>query len=231
MSTNELSGRVTPAVGHHVTVEEPDNLALHPRDVRFDWSAMPMHWIPGEPVTTHLFNVLHLLLPEGERWFVRTFTEALPYITDERVREDVIGFIGQEAIHAEAHQEVLAHLPAHGLDPRPFVRQIEWLFEHVLAPRQHRSDRVARLMLIERLAVVAAIEHFTAYLGHCALNPRGLDRAGAHPVMLGLTPGYVDLARASLRFLEPSYHPSKEGSTAQAIAYLASSPAPLAAAR
>ena len=48
---------------------EPDNLVLQPRDVRFDWSALPMHWVPDEPVTTHVMNVLHLLLPEGERWF------------------------------------------------------------------------------------------------------------------------------------------------------------------
>ena len=49
---------------------EPDKLLLHPRDVPFDWSELPMHWIPGEPFATHLLNVLHLLLPEGERWFV-----------------------------------------------------------------------------------------------------------------------------------------------------------------
>nr|WP_083268600.1 metal-dependent hydrolase [Lentzea guizhouensis] len=51
---------------------EPDCLVLQPRDVRFDWSRLPMHWVPGEPVATHMMNVLHLPLPEGERWFVRS---------------------------------------------------------------------------------------------------------------------------------------------------------------
>ncbi|MDQ1042286.1 putative metal-dependent hydrolase [Streptomyces sp. V4I2] len=44
--------------------------------------------------------MLHLMLPELERWFVRTFEQALPLITDDRLREDVRGFIGQEAKHA-----------------------------------------------------------------------------------------------------------------------------------
>jgi predicted metal-dependent hydrolase len=96
---------------------EPDRVALRPRDVRYDWASLPMHWVPDDPFTTHVLNVLHLLLPEGERWFVRVFSEALPLIRDERLAEDVRGFIGQEAMHAEVHQGVLEHLRAHGLDP------------------------------------------------------------------------------------------------------------------
>ncbi|GMA87788.1 hypothetical protein GCM10025868_30380 [Angustibacter aerolatus] len=102
-----------------------DDLVLRPRDVRFDWTTLPMHWVPGDPVATHVWNVLHLLLPEGERWFVRTFHEALPLVRDEALREDVLGFVAQESVHADAHGEVLEHLRAHGLDPSPFVAETE----------------------------------------------------------------------------------------------------------
>jgi predicted metal-dependent hydrolase len=98
---------------------EPYGLVLQPRDVRFEWSGLPLRWIPGEPVASHVINVLHLLLPEGERWFVATFKQALPLIRDESLREDVLGFIGQEAIHAEAHEGVLDYFTEHGLDPGP----------------------------------------------------------------------------------------------------------------
>src|SRR3954447_4859459 len=97
--------------------DEHHGLVLTPRDVHFDWDALLMHWIPGEPMATHVVNVLHLLLPDGERWFVRTFTVALPLVKDQALREQVLGFVGQEAIHAEAHQGVLEHLRAKGLDP------------------------------------------------------------------------------------------------------------------
>jgi predicted metal-dependent hydrolase len=45
----------------------------------------------------------------------------------------------------------------------------------------------------------------------------------------GLSPGYLDIVKCGWRYFQPSYHPSREGSTGQAVAYLGSSPAALAA--
>ncbi|GLW53706.1 metal-dependent hydrolase [Kitasatospora phosalacinea] len=293
--------RPTPSATVH------DSLVLEPRDVHFDWSELPLHWIPDEPMATHTINVLHLLLPEGERWFVKVFKDALPLIRDEQLREEVLGFIGQEAIHAEAHQEVLDHLLGQGLDPRPYVRQISWLFHRVLGDRPGLTARQRRENTIERVAFVAAIEHFTAFLGNWALNSPGLDRAGADPTMLDLLrwhgaeevehrsvaydlmrhldPGYLRrvrgmfvsgpllvhlwirgtrfllaadptlgahpaptwrearnaarrgllpeparFLRSAARYFGPRYHPTREGSSSQALAYLAKSPAARAAA-
>jgi len=41
----------------------------------------------------------------------------------------------------------------------------------------------------------------------------------------GIVPGPVLLATSSLKYFAPTYHPSKEGNTSQAVAYLATSPA------
>lgn len=287
--------------------DEHDDLVLQARDVAFDWTRLPLHWIPGHPTATHVVNVLHLLLPEGERWFVRTFQQAVPMIEDERLREEVLGFIGQEAMHAEAHQGVLDHLLAQGLDPTRYVRQMEFVFRRVLGDRPELAPREQRAHVVERVAMIAAIEHFTAFLGDWVLNARGLDRAGADPTMLDLLrwhgaeevehrsvafdllchldPGYLRRVRAmavagpvlfhlwirgaryllaadpslppgrrpewravlaesrlgllpapgrtvrsAARYLRRRYHPSQEGSTRQAVAYLGTSPAARAAA-
>lgn len=287
--------------------DEHGDLVLQPRDVHFDWSRLPMHWIPGEPTATHVINVLHLLLPEGERWFVRVFSEALPLITDDALREDVLGFVGQEAMHAEAHQGVLDYLHAKGLDPEPYVRQVEFLFRRVLGDRPGLTGARAREHVVERVAIVAAIEHFTAFLGDWVLRADALDRAGSDPTMLdllrwhgaeevehrsvafdllchldpgyarrirtmgiagpvlfhlwirgarflmaadptlrpgarptwrgvldagrrGLLPALGPLGRSASRYLNPRYHPTQEGSTRRAVAYLGSSPAARAAA-
>ncbi|MGA5821843.1 metal-dependent hydrolase [Kitasatospora sp. NPDC094028] len=284
-----------------------EGIVLEPRDVRFDWARLPLHWVPDEPMATHILNVLHLLLPEGERWFVKVFKEALPLIRDEQLREEVLGFIGQEAIHAEAHQEVLDHMLGQGLDPRPYVRQVAWVFRRVLGDRPGLSPAKQREGLIERVAAIAAIEHFTAFLGDWILNSPGLDRAKADPTMLdllrwhgaeevehrsvafdllvhldpgygrrvrtmmvagpllvrlwvrgvrfllaadptlagrlrpswteayritrrGLLPDPVRSIRSGLRYLKRGYHPSQEGSSSQALGYLAASPAARAAA-
>ena len=177
-----MSTDPTPAP---LDTDEPDKLVLHARDVHFDWSELDLHWIPGEPFATHVINVLHLLLPEGERWLVEVFKQAVPHITDDELRQQVLGFIGQEAVHAEAHAGVLDHMEAHGLDPRPYVEQIAWLFRVVLGDR-NLSDAREFAWLRTRLAVIAGIEHYTAVLGQWVLDARKLDQVGTDPTMLDL---------------------------------------------
>ncbi|SDK33578.1 hypothetical protein SAMN05428985_103642 [Nocardioides sp. YR527] len=287
---------------------EPAKVALHPRNVKFDWSKLPLVWIPGEVFASHYVNVLHLLLPEGERWFVKVFSEILPLIEDDQLREDVIGFIGQEGVHAAAHQEVQDYFTDNGLDVRPFAAEIEALFRKILGDRD-LTGRAKEEWLIERAAIIAGLEHLTAVLGNWVLNSPALDAAGADETMLdllrwhgaeevehrnvaydvfqhvdgrysrrvrsyllggtallvlwwrgagylmkndptesdpakrpkagliklidaerrGLVPGVVRIGWATWKFFLPNYDPSAEGSTAQAVSYLAKSPAALRA--
>lgn len=55
-----------------------ERLVLEPRDVEFDWTNLPFHYVPNEPMATHVLNVLHMLLPAGEEFFVRVFKKTLP---------------------------------------------------------------------------------------------------------------------------------------------------------
>ena len=159
--------------------------AIKPRRVGFEWETTPLQWIPGEPVTSHIIDVLHLLLPAGERWFVHVYKQVLPLIDDEQLRSDVKGFMGQEAVHARAHAAVLDHLRANGLNPDPYVRRIEWMFSKLLGDESMRLIPRKR-WLLERVAIIAAIEHFTAVLGAWILDSPALDAADADPTMLDL---------------------------------------------
>ncbi|MFI1826936.1 metal-dependent hydrolase [Streptomyces sp. NPDC020412] len=277
-----------------------EHVELKARKVSFDWADSPLHWVPGDPFTTHTINVLHLLLPAGERWFIHVYKQVLPLIEDDRLRADVIGFIGQEAVHSQAHDDVLPHLKALGLDPTPYTAQVDWMFEKLLGDRTLPPGRARRWWLLERVALIAAIEHYTAFLGNWVLNAEELDRRGADPMMLdllrwhgaeevehrsvafdlfthvdggygrrvrtwasafstlvflwqrgvrffmandplltdgkasfaqfhragraGVLPATGDMLRSVPRYLGRAYHPSQEGSTAQAVAYLATSP-------
>ncbi|QMU79718.1 2Fe-2S iron-sulfur cluster binding domain-containing protein [Streptacidiphilus sp. PB12-B1b] len=294
-----------------MTVVSTEYNALRPRRVAFDWSATPLHWVPDDPFSTHMINVLHLLLPAGERWFVDVYKQVLPLIRDPQLREDVIGFIGQEAMHSQAHSTVLDHLVAQGLDPAPYTAQMDWFFEHLLGDNT-APPLAKKWWLLERVAIIAAIEHYTAVLGKWVLDARGFERFGADPTMVDLlrwhgaeevehrsvafdvfqhldggygrrlrtmttvfptmfwlwvrgvkffiandpelspaerraaephirdwvraakaelVPAPRDIFSAVPRYMRRRYHPTQEGSTAKALAYLASSPAALAAAR
>jgi predicted metal-dependent hydrolase/pimeloyl-ACP methyl ester carboxylesterase len=162
--------------------------AIRPRRVSFDLSRTPSPWIPGDHFTSHVTDVLHLLLPAGERWFVDVYREALPHVTDERLRADMRGFMGQEATHARVHDLVLDHLRARGVETEPYTRQVEWMFEHVFGATPPRGVPLpARAWLELRLGGIAAVEHFTCVLGRWICERSGaLDAAGADPAMLAL---------------------------------------------
>ncbi|WP_374224398.1 metal-dependent hydrolase [Streptomyces sp. ISL-94] len=160
---------------------------ISPRRVAFDWKTTPLHWIPGEPTATHVINVLHLLLPAGERWFVKVFKEGLPLVTDPELRKDVKGFMGQEATHSVQHSYVLDHLAEQRLPTEAYTQHVDFLFEKLLGETPPFGAPVpAREWLRFRLALVAAIEQFTAVLGDWVLRAEGLDRAGADEIMLDL---------------------------------------------
>ncbi|MFI9104827.1 metal-dependent hydrolase [Streptomyces fildesensis] len=291
-----------------MTATEPDNLVLTPRDVQWDWTGLPMHYIDGDPFTTHFANVLNILLPEGEDWFITVFQQAVPMIKDDRLREDVIGFIGQEATHSASHQTVLTHFKKVGFDTSPYTDQLRWFFSKMLGDRELTGQK-AQGWIIDRIAIIAAIEHVTAYLGDWILNADAIDRTDHNPAILdlyrwhgaeevehravaydlfthldgryrnrvrahviafpvlvywwvrglrylmaadperiagrdkprfrdwfrasrkGVLPSPKSLVRLYFGYLRPGYHPSQYGSTTQAVAYLAASPAARAAHR
>ncbi|ORX01147.1 metal-dependent hydrolase [Mycolicibacillus trivialis] len=174
------------AAGPHDRTLDHERIVLQARDVEFDWADLPVHYVPGEPFSTHFCNVLHLLLPAGEEFFVEVFKQALPLIRDEQLRLDVQGFIGQEALHSQAHAGVVDYFAANGIDMSPFTDQMRWLFEKLLGDRPQWSIRRQRAWLLERVALVAAIEHYTAILGEWILDTPAHDAIGTHPVMLDM---------------------------------------------
>jgi len=159
------------AAGPQDASSDHERLVLEARDVEFDWAELPFHYVPNEPLATHVLNVLHLLLPAGEEFFVEVFKKTLPLIKDDELRLDVQGFIGQESVHSQAHSGVLAHFDAKGVDLTPFTDQVRWLFEKLLGDKPSRSARRRQSWLLEQVSFISAIEHYTAVLGEWIPTP------------------------------------------------------------
>jgi uncharacterized protein len=165
---------------------DPGPVQIQARKVHFDTSDVPLHWIPDHPVASNMINLFNLVLPAAERWFVATYNEALPLVKDPKLAEDIRGFIGQEATHAEAHDDVIEHyLVAHGVDVEPILKQVEYVFEKMLAPTESTDPRRRMNDLCDRLWLIAAVEHYTALLGDFALNC-SWDDHGANPTLVDL---------------------------------------------
>ena len=161
---------------------------LIPRKVKFDWSGTPLEWIPDQPFASHFINEINLLLPAGEFWFCKLYNQALPYITDPKLRNDVQMFVRQEAMHARAHgAAVKDYLHAHNIETRSNTEFEDRLFDVLLADAPFGRELPAfaqKRWLIFRLGIVAAIEHMTCVLGNYVL--RQDQWKGADPTLLDL---------------------------------------------
>ena len=141
----------------------------------------------GDPYASHAVTALNLFLPVAERWFAKLLTEALEHVRDERLREQIIGFIGQEAIHARTHDDVLVEfVRRHGIDPTPFLDQLEWVAgQYDLRMAGITDPDRRRKALSSGTHALSAAEHFTGVLGHWSLN-NSWDTLGVDPMMADL---------------------------------------------
>jgi predicted metal-dependent hydrolase len=189
---------------------------ITPRRPRFDFGATPAHWLADDALGAHMLNLMQVLTPAPERWFCRSFRDALPQVRDERLRAAAQAFIKQEGAHSHGHTLALRRLEQQGIDLGAYCAFLDWLFDRMLGPaplgRELKDRRAQRAWLKTRLAMVAATEHMTTVLGHWVLNARALDAAPLDPAMLDLyrwhgaeEVEHREVAEAMLRHFSGSY--------------------------
>jgi uncharacterized protein len=125
----------------------------------------------GDLILTHLVATLSAMFPDGEDFFVESVRSYRSEITDPRLRRQVNGFIGQEAMHGRVHRAL-----NHRLDELGYRgRQVERRTRFILGIHRRTGDRE------RRLAVTAALEHFTATLAEHLLRDPEARAMFHHP--------------------------------------------------
>lgn len=150
--------------------------AIQPRrmDFRFD-PDMPRYWFGGSQFKSVLLTALSCTFPEGERMFVRSVRHYQPNLQSEQLKEEVKGFIGQEAHHGNEHEVFNALMQKKGM---PTAKVEKFVHDGIRWQEKRMSPQ--RL-----LAKTCALEHFTAMLAEVMLeNPEFLE--GMHKDMLPL---------------------------------------------
>ena len=143
------------------------------RDVDFalDPAAVPRDWCHDDAYQTTFLNALSLLFPEGEKFFVDSVKQLKTRVEDPELQRQIIGFIGQEAMHGKEHRAFNELLVAHGFVSAPAVDR-----------RVRGFLRFARRQLspLSQLAATCALEHFTAMLAEAVLRDDRM-RDEVHP--------------------------------------------------
>ena len=135
------------------------------RNVKFDFKDIKdPHYIASNIFATHFSNALHVIFPEGEKFFIRSVKNFMKEIDDPKLKKEMIDFMGQEGVHHREHERFWEQLEGMGLRPKGFAKWfkrgangVEWLFNKTL------SKRMANKML---LSMTSGMEHYTALFGN-----------------------------------------------------------------
>jgi predicted metal-dependent hydrolase len=138
---------------------------------------VPRHFgADGDLLSSHIAACLSSVFPDGEDFFVRSVRSFRGEIADPILAQQMRGFIGQEAIHGREHRAFNRRLAELGYP----TRFIEGVTERLLA----LADRV--LSRKARLAVTAALEHYTATLAEQLLRDDQTKALFGQPKVLEL---------------------------------------------
>jgi len=78
-----------------------------PREFDFEFpDDLDTHWIPGNPVRSHLFNGISMTMPYLEPFMMRTMMASKAEITNPALLADVNDFVAQEGHHYKCHRRL-----------------------------------------------------------------------------------------------------------------------------
>jgi predicted metal-dependent hydrolase len=149
---------------------------IHHRRARFDFSAVPRHWLGGDVFLTRFIDALSIHFPDGERFFMDSVRNYEKRVTDPQLREDIRLFIRQEAQHGNAHEQYNDMIQSQGVNAARWVRLLK-------AEARFAQKKLPKKV---QLALTAAAEHLTATLGEGILEVMPELLENSHPEMRAL---------------------------------------------
>ncbi|MFN3713658.1 MAG: metal-dependent hydrolase [Alcanivoracaceae bacterium] len=143
---------------------------IQPRRMDFQFDpGIERYWFGGDQFKSLLLTSLSCTFPEGERFFVRSVRHFQKNLTDPLLKEQVKGFIGQEAHHGNEHEVFNAFMEERGV---PTGKVSRFVLDGLKMQGKWLSPE-------RQLAKTCALEHFTAMLAELILeNPeflKGMD--------------------------------------------------------
>lgn len=137
----------------------PENVAIKPQRMGFEFGEkVPHYWLDNSYTLSHTMNALSVLFPQGEQFFVDSVRYFQDQIKDPKLKKDVRGFIGQEAMHSLEHKSMNQHVRDQGMP----VEELEEHLEVVLGIAKKLPER-------HQLAITCALEHMTAMMADMLL--------------------------------------------------------------
>lgn len=142
-------------------LNKPHDTAISPRAHHFQSSSnYTKYWLDECPIKTYYANSLAILIPEGEKFFIKSVRAFLPDVHCPYLKQQLKSFIQQEANHSREFQKFLQHHIYHYY-PELKLKITSFPIFGLLALLGGRKMRLS-------LTVIA--EHFTAVIADIQLK-------------------------------------------------------------
>lgn len=148
------------------------------RKPSFDLSAVSRYNLGDNAVATHILNCMHVIVPIGELYFIRSVRPFLKDAKSEELKARLKSFIGQESVHDQIHRQVWTKLREQGLPVDSFAHFFSEVFIKYSEPFVN-----ALLGNKAALSATVAFEHYTAALADTLFKPGSKLRASMDGAM------------------------------------------------
>lgn len=148
----------------------PDDLTINPRQLDLTFDGLETVFIEDNPVKTALCCALSAVFPMGERQFIKSVRHYQNQVDDPELKQQIRGFIGQEAHHGKQHDTFNTKLV-----------ELGWRVD--IVERQGAFfNRLATMFPAQnQLAQTVALEHLTALFADYLMNNPNLLGDNPHP--------------------------------------------------
>ena len=154
----------------------PDGVAITPR--RFentDFNDVPKYWFGSSPFCSLQLDILSLIIPAHEKFFIHTLRAVEEDVEDQETKELVRAFIQQEAAHYKVHQIYNDTRKQYGINVDRELRLMEKVFDAI---KNYVPLKI-------RLGMTSFMEHYTATGAHLLLAEQEPEKF-MHQTMLDL---------------------------------------------
>lgn len=134
-----------------VRITAGERAGIPPRRMDFEFDKESKYWFKNSPFLTMALSALSTTFPAGETFFVDSVKNYRSEIKDQKLKDEVTGFIGQEALHSKEHEAFDRYLEEQGLPGHMLEKWCEgamWLLRKLPKKMQ--------------LAATCGMEHYTA---------------------------------------------------------------------
>ncbi len=160
------AAEIAAKVGHRPRKLAGASVGIPPRQMDFRLPPESPRYFYGDNATATLFfAVLSSWFPPGERYFMESVRRFRDRVSDDKLKAEISGFMGQEAIHGREHERLNDLLTSRGIDvttTEKLVRIGLGLMEYLPASTQ--------------LATTTYMEHFTALMAEQLLEDEQFRR-------------------------------------------------------